>query len=99
MDELGRNPDFMLRALYSDRPHQYHEVNEENSWNSLCIVKAAWIFIGWPSLQDPGDASGAHECLLGAQEAFAAEEGGLFGEGVQGVVLHGGAVDHRLQSP
>jgi len=25
VEELGRNPEPMLRALYSDRPHQYHE--------------------------------------------------------------------------
>jgi len=24
--ELGRNPERMLAALYSDKPHQFHEV-------------------------------------------------------------------------
>ena len=79
----------MLRVLYSDRPHQFHEVipREETVTALLIIKKKIILDTGWLTVQDTSLAAGTHKRILGTQEAPAEKKGQQLRAGVQGVVL------------
>lgn len=75
-EELGRNPEAALRALYADKPHQFHEVGSMTAFPSLLPEVIVPPPPGRAAVRHPGGPAAPHGRVPGAQEAPAAAQGG-----------------------